>query len=157
MATIPGAKLFHEGQFEGRQVRVPVFLGRRPDEPVDQDLRAFYRTLVNAAALEGVRDGDWQLCTRTGWPDNPSYQNLIAWSWRRAEDYLLVVVNLSDSVSQGRILLPWEELRGRTWRMTDLFTNSQYERNGEEMGTMGLFVDLPPWGYHVLTRWQPIL
>ena len=31
--TLTGAKLLHEGQFEGRQVRLPVFLGRRPVEP----------------------------------------------------------------------------------------------------------------------------
>ena len=36
--TLMGAKLLHEGQFEGRKVRLPVFLGRRPDEPVDHDL-----------------------------------------------------------------------------------------------------------------------
>ncbi len=29
-STLPGARLFHEGQFEGRKIRVPVFLGRRP-------------------------------------------------------------------------------------------------------------------------------
>ena len=28
-----GARLVHEGQLEGRRVRLPVFLGRRPDEP----------------------------------------------------------------------------------------------------------------------------
>ena len=28
--TLPGARLFHEGQLEGRKVRLPVFLGRRP-------------------------------------------------------------------------------------------------------------------------------
>ena len=41
IATIPGAKLFHEGQFEGRTVRLPVFLGRRPVEPVDPELQRF--------------------------------------------------------------------------------------------------------------------
>ena len=35
-STLPGARMFHEGQFEGRKVRLPVFLGRRPDEPVDR-------------------------------------------------------------------------------------------------------------------------
>ncbi len=29
-STLPGARMFHEGQFEGRKVRLPVFLGRRP-------------------------------------------------------------------------------------------------------------------------------
>ena len=37
-----GARLVHEGQLEGRKVHLPVFLGRRPDEPVDDELRAFY-------------------------------------------------------------------------------------------------------------------
>ena len=32
IATLPGARLFHEGQFEGRKIRLPVFLGRRPAE-----------------------------------------------------------------------------------------------------------------------------
>ena len=31
--TLPGARLLHEGQFEGRKVRLPVFLARRPAEP----------------------------------------------------------------------------------------------------------------------------
>ena len=44
--TLPGARLLHEGQFEGRKVRLPVFLARRPEEPVDQDLAAFYGHLL---------------------------------------------------------------------------------------------------------------
>jgi hypothetical protein len=156
MATIPGAKLFHEGQFEGRKVRVPVFLGRRPDEPVDPELQAFYQTLLKAASLEGGRDGDWQLCERTGWPDNASYRNLVSWCWRSAGGHGLIVVNLSDSGAQGLVRFPWEGLKGLSWRMTDLLTGQEYDRSGDEMLDPGLYVDLPPWGYHVLTRWLPI-
>src|SRR5438552_14891743 len=36
--TLPGAKLWYEGQFEGRRVRAPVFLARGPDAPIDSDL-----------------------------------------------------------------------------------------------------------------------
>ncbi len=151
MATIPGARLFHEGQFEGRKVRLPVFLGRRPVEPIDFDLQAFYRTLLKTASLEGLRNGHWQLCDRTGWPENASYQNLVAWCWRNAGEHHLIVVNLSASGAQGLVLLPWDELKGRTWQMTDLFTGQEYERSGDEMYTHGVYVDLPPWGYHVLT------
>src|SRR2546425_286325 len=46
MMTLPGAKLLYEGQFEGRRVRPPVFLARRPDEPIDADLQAFYHKLL---------------------------------------------------------------------------------------------------------------
>lgn len=155
IATIPGARLFHEGQFEGRKVRLPVFLGRRPAEPVDSDLLAFYHTLLKADFLKGLHNGDWRLCERTGWPDNPSYQNLVAWCWRGAGDYHLIVVNLSDYGAQGLIRLPWDELKGGRWRMTDLFTGTIYENSGEEMRDPGLFVDLPPWGFHILIRWLP--
>ena len=155
-STLTGAKLFHEGQFEGRKVRLPVFLGRRPVERVDPDLQAFYRTLLKAASLEGLRNGHWKLCERTGWPDNASYQNLVAWCWHSAGEHHLIVVNLSDSGAQGLVRLPWDELKGRTWQMIDLFTEKGYERSGDEMCTQGLYVDLPPWGYHILTRWLPI-
>jgi hypothetical protein len=84
IATIPGARLFHEGQFEGRKTRLPVFLSRRPVEPVIPDLREFYNTLLKSDFLTDLRDGDWQLCERTGWPDNASCQNLVAWCWRTA-------------------------------------------------------------------------
>ncbi|HQE82774.1 MAG TPA: alpha-amylase family glycosyl hydrolase [Candidatus Hydrogenedentes bacterium] len=153
IATIPGAKLFHEGQFEGRKVRLPVFLRRRPVEPAEPDLPAFYRTLLDAAGLEGLRDGEWRLCERCGWPDNASYENLVAWCRRKGGERQLTVVNLSDSDAQGLIRLPWDELKGGTWGMTDVFTGQRYERSGDEMNTHGLYVDLPPWGYHILSQW----
>jgi glycosidase len=155
IATLPGAKLFHEGQFEGQKVRLPVFLGRRPVEPVDQDLHAFYRTLLKATVSDGLHEGEWRLCERTGWPDNESYQNLVAWCWRNDGEYHLIVVNLSESPAQGHVRLPWGELKGRSWQMTDVFTKKEYERSGDEMCDQGLYVDLPAWGYHILTRWLP--
>ena len=43
VATLPGGTLWHEGQFEGRRVRLPVFLARRPTEPPDARLAGWYR------------------------------------------------------------------------------------------------------------------
>ena len=43
MSTLPGARLYHDGQLDGRPRRsIPVFLGRAPEEPPDAELRAFY-------------------------------------------------------------------------------------------------------------------
>ena len=94
MATIPGAKLFHEGQFEGRRVRLPVFLGRRPAEPVDTAIPAFYRRLLKTVPLKEMRGGRWQLCDITGWPDNNSCENLAAWYWLCTGEFYLIVINL---------------------------------------------------------------
>ncbi len=54
--TLPGARLLHEGQFEGRRVRLPVFLGRRPAEPVDHGLAAFYGRLLKATNRDVVTE-----------------------------------------------------------------------------------------------------
>jgi hypothetical protein len=154
VATLPGAKLFHEGQFEGRKTRVPVFLARRPEEEADPDLQAFYRTLLTVPSVRDLREGTWQLCEQSGWPDNTSYQHLVSWCWRRGTERQVVVVNLSQSSAQGRVRVPWDDLSGRLWRVTDCFTGQTFERQGEEMENTGLYVDLPPWGFHILIDWK---
>lgn len=148
VATLPGATLWHEGQFEGRKVRPPVFLSRRPQEPVDDQLRTFYDQLLPAAAA--VRQGDWRLLTTTGWPDNDTARNLLAWSWTGPDSRHLVIVNHSDTPSQGQVLLPWPDLAGRPCRLTDPLTNQTYDRDGDRLLTSGLFVDLPARHSHVL-------
>ncbi|OPX92941.1 MAG: Alpha-amylase precursor [Syntrophorhabdus sp. PtaB.Bin006] len=150
MTTVPGAKLFHEGQFEGRKVRLPVFLGRRPAEPIDPDLQSFYRTLLRAASSEGLRSGCWQLCDRTGWPDNQSCLNIISWCWAREEERCVIIVNYSGESAQARIHVPWDELRGKAWRLSDALSGDTYDRSGDEMRDSGLYVDLAPWGCHFL-------
>ena len=112
MATLPGARLFHEGQFEGRKVRPPVFLGRRPHEPLDQELKFFYNTLLGPSTALCFAKVDGACASVRGWPDNPSYQNLVAWSWGKGDDRYLIIINHSDSTAQSRVQIPWEEVRG---------------------------------------------
>ncbi|HEX3515028.1 MAG TPA: alpha-amylase family glycosyl hydrolase [Trebonia sp.] len=152
IATLPGATLWYEGQFEGRRVRPPVFLGRRPDEPSDTELAGWYRRLLVTVAGHGVRAGTWQLLEADGWPDNQSCQNLLAWTWSGADDARhVVVVNLSGQPAQGRIPLGWPNLPGRDWRLEDLLSGAVFARDGGELAGPGLFVDLEPWQYHVLS------
>jgi glycosidase len=146
IATQPGARLFHEGQFEGRKIKLPVFLGRRPDEPVDEELKAFYESLLAAINAPIFREGKWDLCERSGWPDNQSCQNLVAWSWVKDDDRRLVIVNLSDNEAQARVKVPWEELRGSSWRLIDTLSNISYDRDGDEMTSPGLYLEVKPWG-----------
>ena len=148
IATLPGIKLFHEGQFEGRTVRLPVFLGRRPQEPVDQGLQRFYQKLLSAIDKPIFRDGEWSLCERTGWPDNTTYQNLVAWSWLRGDERYLIIVNLSDYPAQSRVRVPWADANGVEWHLLDAISGATYERPGDEMWSPGLYVELAPWNYH---------
>jgi hypothetical protein len=148
MATLPGARLFHEGQFEGRKVRPPVFMGRRSPEPPDADLQAFYAKLLKAIDSQVFRDGQWSLCERTGWPDNSSFQKLLVWSWIKNDERRLIIVNLSDIQVQARVRVTWRDLQG-TWRLTDALSDAVYERSGDEMMNDGLYVELRPWNFHL--------
>ena len=133
--TLPGAKLLHEGQFEGRKVRLPVFLGRRPAEPVDHDLAAFYGRLLKATNRDVFRNGEWRLCERSGWPDNQSCLNILAWCWVKDDERCLIVVNFGPDAAQARVHVPWDELRGRQWRLNDVLSgDSLRPQRGRDAG-----------------------
>lgn len=61
-------------------------------------------------------------------------------------------MNDSDRPARARLPLPWDDLRGRVCRATDLLTGAVYDRDGDELADCGLFVSLEGWGYHVL-KW----
>ena len=149
VATLPGIKMFHEGEFEGRKVRVPVFLGRLRKEGADEDLREFYRMLLEATSDPTFREGHWELCERTGWPDNGSFQNIVAWTWRHRDERFLIVVNLSDRTSQALVQVRWSDVGGRRWNLADMLAGITYERQGNEMSSPGLYVELGPWSFHL--------
>jgi len=149
-STLTGARMFHEGQLEGRKVRLPVFLGRRPQELVDDGLRNFYLDLLAAINHPIFRQGEWRLCDRTGWPDNPSFENIVAWSWARDGEIYLIIVNLNDRAAQAQVKVANDELREKQWWLTDALSGAIYVRSGNELLSQGLYVDLGPWGYHFL-------
>jgi glycosidase len=155
LLTLPGARLLHEGQFEGRRVRLPVFLSRRPEESPDQDLQAFYKRLLAEMARDVFRNGQWRLCDRSGWPDNPSYRNIVPSCWELGDERYLVAVNFSGTHSQAVIRTPWEDLRGEAWRLSEVLSTESYERSRDQMAESGLFVSLAPWRWHFF-RLDPI-
>ena len=147
--TLPGAKLLHEGQVEGRKVRLPVFLGRRPAEPFVQDLAKFYKKLLHETGGDLFRSGEWNLCERSGWPDNQSCMNMLAWCWHKDGKRRLVIINFSDAISQALVKVPWDELRDTMWRLDDRLSGETFERSGFDMREVGLYVDLGPWNCHL--------
>jgi hypothetical protein len=145
--TQTGARLVHDGQLEGRRVRLPVFLGRFPDEPVDTKLLAFHRSLMAALRDPTFRNGTWRLCERSGWPGNESAGNLVAWCWE-GDSRWLIIVNLSAAGASAHVHAPWDDVRGEDWRLADPTTGATFVRSGDDLRD-GLYVELGPWSWHL--------
>lgn len=53
--------------------------------------------------------------------------------------------------NQGQcyVPLPYDDLFGRSVRLQDRMSPAVYDRNGDDLLLPGLYLDMPPWGYHV--------
>jgi len=153
IATLPGATLWHEGQFEGWSVHVPVLLDRRPLESDDAELRAFHLRLIEEA--HAIRGGSWSLGEATGWADDPSCSQLLVWWWRDGDQRALVVVNDADTTAAARVHIPWDDVAGRSWQLDDRLNGASYLRDGDDMAASGLFIGLAGFASHVFV-WTPV-
>ena len=146
----PGLRFFHEGQLEGRKVHVSMHVGRRPDEPVDEDLQAFYGRLLEVLQRPEAHDGAWQLLTCwPAWSGNATHEQFIASAWQAGERRLLSVVNYGPTQGQCYVTLPLPGLGGRMFTLVDLLGEAQYRRSGDELTTRGLYLDMPAWGRQI--------
>ena len=147
----PGLRFFHQGQFEARKKRISPHLVRAPEEPADKKLKQFYDGLLAVLRHDVVRNGDWQLleCV-SAWEGNWTWDCFLAFLWQGpGEERLLVAVNYAPNQSQCYIRLPFHDLAGQQWRLKDLLSGAQYDRDGSALESHGLYLDMPPWRYHV--------
>jgi glycosidase len=147
----PGLRFFHQGQFEGRKKRISPHLVRAPLEAVDEGLRGFYEHLLAVLRDPSVRDGQWQLLEcAPAWDGNGTWDNFIAWSWQAEEGRRRVIaVNYAGTQGQCYVRLPFADLAGRPVRLVDLMSPARYDRDGSDLVSRGLYLDVPPWNYHV--------
>jgi hypothetical protein len=147
----PGLRFFHEGQFEGRRKRISPHLVRAPEEPVNIGLKKFYAQLLEILRRPVVRDGQWQLLECIpAWDGNPSSDNFIAFSWQDASGArLFAAVNFAAERGQCYVRLPFSDLGGRAWNLRDMLGDATYERDGNELQSRGLYLDVAPWCCHI--------
>ena len=118
----PGLRFVHQGQREGKRLRIPVHLGRGPIEDTDAGVAAFYDGLLDCLKDPAFRDGDWQrLSCRPAWDGNPTSDSFVVFVWTGPDDRRrLVAVNYASHQSQCYVPMPWRDLHGHTWRLRDL-------------------------------------
>ena len=119
-----------------------------------------------------LRGGDWRLLQcDPAWDGNWTWDCFIAFAWHGQDGArLMVAVNYSSNQSQCYVRLPFPHLGNQQWRLQDLLGDAQYERpnfpatwarmhqkgrvesrqrDGNDLETRGLYLDVPPWQAHV--------
>lgn len=153
----PGLRFFHQGQFTGRKKRISPHLVRAPREQSDEPLQLFYDRLLELISQPVVREGQWRLLECVpAWEGNWTWDCYIAWFWQ-APDGLrwLIAVNYAEHQSQCYVRVPGGGLNGQTVRFIDLMGPASHDRDGSDLASRGLYLDMPPWSYHVFALASP--
>src|SRR5262249_42527640 len=118
----PGLRFFQRGQFQGWTKHISPHLGRAPDEPINEKPAKFYEQLLAVLRQPVVRQGEWRLLECVpAWEGNWTWDCFLAFAWQLAgEARLLVAVNYSGNQSQCYVRLPFPDVGGARWKLTDL-------------------------------------
>jgi glycosidase len=147
----PGLRFFHQGQLEGRRVRISPHLVRAPMEHEDERLSDMYARLLAFLRLPAVREGAWRLlASRPAWEGNGSCEDIIAYWWEKSlREQAMVVVNYAPHPSQARLWLPFDVMERTSVHFHDCLQEANYAYAGSQLVEGGLYVELPAWGVHL--------
>jgi hypothetical protein len=147
--TLPGLRLVHDGQIEGKRIRLPLQLVREPLETVDTSMVDFYNRLLALGNAPAFHKGTWRLLDvgpAVVWDE--SYRHIVGWSWTHKSSHYLVALNQSDTPAYGRLCQP----RNVSWpaaAWTDLIEPVRAARV-EGCGA-GVNVRLGPWSARLIS------
>ncbi len=151
MSTIRGLKFYHDGQFEGKKIKLPVQLGREPIEKVNNSIIEFYDTLISVVESEVFEYGTWDFPEISpAWEGSNTYNNFLSWLVTYNDRKRLVLVNYSREVSQCRVKM---DMTGylEKFKLKDILNGKTYYRNTAEILAEGLFVELGPYKSHIFS------
>ena len=151
ISTIQGLRFYHDGQFEGKKIRLPVQLGREPFETVREDIKIFYDNLLSIAQKDIFKLGAWQMLdAEQSWEGNNTFTNLLIWQWTYEKEKCVVIINYSDIVSTCRLKLDVSNYPDE-FEIKDLLNDTTYIRFAEEVYHSGLYIELKPWHSHIFS------
>lgn len=148
IATLPGLRFFHQGQFEGLSMHLPMPLNAAKPEQPDDALAAEYEKLLRLADDPVFHEGDWKLLDVDADSD-ASHTSLLAWRWKSGDAYRLVIVNLGGGAAQGRVRIAHEVPGSTQLTLTDTLNGQVYGRSRGDLDAHGLYVRLEAHRAHV--------
>ncbi len=147
-STLPGMRFYHQGQLEGRRIHLPICLGSAAEEQINLQISACYAEILRLTNQEVFHAGEWRLLVVNPAGD-ASFQHLIAYQWRSANAWKVVVVNYSRSVAQGHIALGDQVPPAGHFIFTDELNDTRYPWNCADLTRTGLYVRLDAFRAHL--------
>ena len=151
ISTIPGMILYHDGQFEGRKIKLPVQLGRLPDEKFDKRIFNYYKKLLEITRSDVFRKGEWKMveCFPVS-PNDYTNENLFACEWHYKQTVKIVAVNYSGNTARCRLKINISSDK-TTVTLFDELNGVNYKREISEITGIGLFVELKAFSSHIFS------
>ncbi|HEX9253466.1 MAG TPA: alpha-amylase family glycosyl hydrolase [Ignavibacteriaceae bacterium] len=150
-STIPGVAFYFDGQCDGKRIKLPVQLGREPEEKQDEKIKEFYRNLFRITKSNIFRKGNWKLLESNPVADSDlSCENLLSWEWRLDNELRVVVVNYNNSTSRCRLKFNIQS-NSDDIVLTDLVNSVTYKRSVKEIAEKGLFIELKAFNSHIFS------
>ncbi|WP_371802076.1 alpha-amylase family glycosyl hydrolase [Candidatus Lokiarchaeum ossiferum] len=94
--TLPGARLLHQGQRQGRKIKIPVQLGRIPNEINQTWLDEYYGTLIDLNLFDLSSEGSWRQISTDLLSNQMELYPIIAYYWDFPSKIILVLCNFAD-------------------------------------------------------------
>jgi hypothetical protein len=135
---------------EGYDLKVPVQLRIRPQRKANDDLRRYYKKLLNISSEIKGKGLQWSMCeVRNIDSYEYSAENLISGQWKNNELKYLTVTNFSPYKSKGNVLFKDIKFNNSNWEFMDILNNESYSYNGQNLEKDGLYVELDAWNSHI--------
>lgn len=152
MGTLPGMRFYHQGQFEGKSLHLPVQLRRTKPETTVPHIREWHDRILKITQAPVFHDGNWQILQMQPHQDD-SHHYLVAYSWQLNNDVNIVIVNMSHSPAQGLMVLPSPQPAlaqdSSTYEMQDLLNGGRLHFTQQEIIDQSIPIHVKPYGSHV--------
>jgi hypothetical protein len=148
LGTLPGIRFYHQGELEGRKIRQPITLRTSADEPPDPISTNFFQKILQITRQDVFHEGKWDLLDVAPEGDAPP-DALVVYEWRSPKAWKIIAVNLAAYTSQGRVHLGDRVSPTQNYIFNDELNNVRYDRTGQELHEIGLFVRRDPFQAHL--------
>jgi hypothetical protein len=148
LGTLPGMRFYHQGELEGRRIHLPIILRIAADEPPDTISTNFFQKILRITRQDVFHEGKWNLLDVLPEGDAPT-DALLVYEWRSPKAWKIIAVNLAAYTSQGRVPLAGRVSPQQNYIFNDELNNVRYNRTGQELHNLGLFIRRDPFQAHL--------